>query len=82
MSGGPGDALSRRCVTLVKKAVGPDFWPGAELKLAWFEKLLMTVEGQTPNFNNICTTLEMLIFFIGILVSDVSPVRGVVWLIL
>ncbi|MBN3303926.1 TRRAP protein, partial [Amia calva] len=42
-AGSPGELLSRRCVTLMKTALRPDMWPRAELKLQWFDKLLMTV---------------------------------------
>ncbi len=66
--GSPGELLSRRCVALLKTALRPDVWPAAELKLLWFDKLLMTVESHTPNFANICTALELLSFLIGILV--------------
>lgn len=43
MAGSPGELLSRRCVNLMKTALRPDMWPRAELKLQWFDKLLMTV---------------------------------------
>lgn len=42
-AGSPGEVLSRRCVSLMKTALRPDMWPRAELKLQWFDKLLMTV---------------------------------------
>ena len=67
--GSPGELLSRRCVSLLKTALRPEVWPQAELKLAWFDKLLMTVETQQPNFANICTALELLSFLLGIMVS-------------
>ena len=67
--GSPGELLSRRCVALLKTALRPDVWPNAELKLLWFDKLLMTVESHSPNFANICTALELLSFLLGILVS-------------
>ena len=69
VAGSPGEMLSRRCVSLLKTALRPDVWPGTELKLAWFDKLLTTVESQQPNFNNICTALELLCFLLTILVS-------------
>lgn len=65
--GSPGEMLSRRCVNLLKIALRPDIWPGAELKLGWFDKLLTTVETQQPNFANICTALELLCFLLNIL---------------
>ncbi len=67
--GSPGELLSKRCVNLLKTALRPDVWPNAELKLLWFDKLLMTVESHSPNFANICTALELLSFLLGILVS-------------
>ena len=67
--GSPGELLSRRCVALLKNALRPDVWPNSELKLAWFDKILMTVETQQPNFSNVCTALELLGFLLGILVS-------------
>ncbi|XP_074658755.1 transformation/transcription domain-associated protein-like [Tubulanus polymorphus] len=63
----PGELLSRRCVTLLKMALRPDIWPSTELKLAWFDKVLMTVESHQPNFPNICTALELLSFLLTIL---------------
>lgn len=69
-TGTPGDLLSRRCVAILKKALSSEVWPNSDLKLVWFEKILMTVEGQQPNFNNICTALELLAFLLTVLVSD------------
>jgi len=69
MTGSPADLLSRRCVTILKRALSADVWPNSDLKLAWFDKILITVEGQQPNFNNICTALELLAFLLTILVS-------------
>lgn len=43
-AGSTGEVLSRRCVALLKTALKPDVWPNAELKLAWFDKLLHTVK--------------------------------------
>lgn len=42
-AGSPGEVLSRRCVTLLKTALRPDMWSKSELKLQWFDKLLMSV---------------------------------------
>lgn len=69
VSGSPADLLSRRCVTILKRALSADVWPNSDLKLAWFDKILITVEGQQPNFNHICTALELLAFLLTILVS-------------
>ncbi|XP_078728881.1 transformation/transcription domain-associated protein isoform X3 [Lampetra fluviatilis] len=66
--GSPGEQLSRRCVMLLKTALRPDMWPNAELKLQWFDKLLMTVEQQAQaNLANICTGLEVLAFLLTVL---------------
>ncbi|XP_016126176.1 transformation/transcription domain-associated protein [Sinocyclocheilus grahami] len=43
VAGSPGELLSRRCVNLMKTALRSDMWPRAELKLQWFDKLLITV---------------------------------------
>ncbi|XP_067224928.1 transformation/transcription domain-associated protein isoform X1 [Chanodichthys erythropterus] len=68
VAGSPGELLSRRCVNLMKTALRPDMWPRAELKLQWFDKLLMTVEQPTQaNFSNICTGLEILSFLLSVL---------------
>ncbi|CAB1338303.1 unnamed protein product [Coregonus sp. 'balchen'] len=65
-----GELLSRRCVSLMKTALRPDMWPRAELKLQWFDKLLMTVEQPAQaNFSNICTGLEILCFLLTVLQS-------------
>ncbi|KAM3859386.1 transformation/transcription domain-associated protein isoform 3-T3 [Diretmus argenteus] len=70
VTGSPGELLSRRCVGLMKTALRPDMWPRAELKLQWFDKLLMTVEQPTQaNFSNICTGLEILCFLLTVLQS-------------
>ncbi|MGH0143484.1 UNVERIFIED_CONTAM: hypothetical protein FKN15_046212 [Acipenser sinensis] len=69
-TGSPGELLSRRCVSLMKTALRPDMWPKSELKLQWFDKLLMTVEQPSQaNFANICTGLEVLSFLLTVLQS-------------
>ncbi|XP_016401510.1 transformation/transcription domain-associated protein [Sinocyclocheilus rhinocerous] len=68
VAGSPGELLSRRCVNLMKTALRSDMWPRAELKLQWFDKLLMTVEQPNQaNFSNICTGLEILSFLLSVL---------------
>ncbi|XP_017273988.1 transformation/transcription domain-associated protein isoform X3 [Kryptolebias marmoratus] len=70
VAGSPGELLSRRCVSLMKTALRPDMWPRAELKLQWFDKLLMTVEQPAQaNISNICTGLEILCFLLTVLQS-------------
>ncbi|XP_048245320.1 transformation/transcription domain-associated protein-like isoform X4 [Haliotis rufescens] len=68
--GSPGELLSRKCVTLLKVVLRADVWLNTELKLAWFDKLLTTVENHQPNFANICTALELLTFLLNILKKD------------
>ncbi|XP_011912455.1 transformation/transcription domain-associated protein isoform X5 [Macaca thibetana thibetana] len=69
-AGSPGEVLSRRCVNLLKTALRPDMWPKSELKLQWFDKLLMTVEQPNQvNYGNICTGLEVLSFLLTVLQS-------------
>ncbi|XP_072312660.1 transformation/transcription domain-associated protein isoform X2 [Eucyclogobius newberryi] len=70
VAGSPGELLSRRCVSLMKTSLRPDMWPRAELKLQWFDKLLMTVEQPAQaNISNICTGLEILCFLLSVLQS-------------
>uniref|UniRef100_UPI0037E88CB0 transformation/transcription domain-associated protein isoform X2 n=1 Tax=Semicossyphus pulcher TaxID=241346 RepID=UPI0037E88CB0 len=70
VAGSPGELLSRRCVSLMKSALRPEMWPRAELKLQWFDKLLMTVEQPAQaNISNICTGLEILCFLLTVLQS-------------
>lgn len=76
--GSPGEMLSKKCVVLLKMALRPDFWANTELKLAWFDKLLTTVENHQPNFNNICTALELLSFLLTILVSGLLDFKDFV----
>ena len=68
--GSPGDMLSRRCVNLLKVALKDNVWPNADLKLAWFDKLLLTVDTPQPNYGNICTALELLCFLLTVLRKD------------
>lgn len=75
MPGSPGELLSRRCVTLLKTALKPEFWPNAELKLVWVDKLFLTLEtvippNTQPNYLNICTALDLLSFLLSILRKD------------
>ncbi|KAJ8954217.1 hypothetical protein NQ318_005812 [Aromia moschata] len=64
----PGEVLSRRCVILLKTALKPDIWPQpVDLKLGFFDKILMTVETPNPNIGNICTALELLTYLLTVL---------------
>lgn len=63
----PGEALSRRCVSLLKRALKPDMWPHADPKLAWLDKLFLNLESSQPNLANVCVGLEVLTYLIGTL---------------
>ncbi|XP_077979126.1 transformation/transcription domain-associated protein-like [Glandiceps talaboti] len=66
--GSPGEMLSRRCIQLLKTAVRPEVFPQADLKLAWFDKLFMTLDPPAQaNYANICAGLEVLTFLLGVL---------------
>ncbi|CAH1110190.1 unnamed protein product [Psylliodes chrysocephalus] len=67
----PGEVLSRRCVILLKTALRPDIWPQpVDLKLAFFDKILMTIEAPNPNIANICTALELLTYILTVFDKD------------
>ncbi|KAK7109588.1 transformation/transcription domain-associated protein-like isoform X2 [Littorina saxatilis] len=68
--GSPGEQLSRRCVALLKLVLKPDVWLGVELKTAWLEKVLASVQNHQPNYNNICTALELLTYLLTILKKE------------
>ncbi|CAL4066669.1 unnamed protein product, partial [Meganyctiphanes norvegica] len=63
----PGEALSRRCVSLLKRALKPDMWPNADPKLAWLDKLFLNLESAQPNLANVCVGLEVFTYLIGTL---------------
>uniref|UniRef100_A0A1Y1MXI9 FAT domain-containing protein n=3 Tax=Photinus pyralis TaxID=7054 RepID=A0A1Y1MXI9_PHOPY len=64
----PGELLSRRCVILLKTALKPDVWPQApDLKLVFFDKILLSVDTPNPNIGNICTALELLTFLLTVM---------------
>lgn len=67
----PGELLSRRCVILLKTALKPDVWPQTpDLKLVFFDKILLSVETPNPNIGNICTALELLTFLLGVMKKE------------
>ncbi|XP_025986851.1 transformation/transcription domain-associated protein [Solenopsis invicta] len=70
--GNPGEQLSRRCVALLKMALKPDVWIAeqCDLKLAWLDKVLASVDSNQPNqpnYGNISTALEVLTFLLGVM---------------
>jgi len=65
--GSQGEALSKRCIHLIKTVLKPDVWKSNDMKLTWFDKLFATLESPQVNYPNICTALEILTFLIGIL---------------
>ncbi|KAK3867130.1 hypothetical protein Pcinc_027378 [Petrolisthes cinctipes] len=74
----PGEALSRRCVALLKRALKPDMWPHADPKLAWLDKLFLNLESAQPNLANVCVGLEVLTYLIGTLRREqiLAAMRG------
>jgi transformation/transcription domain-associated protein len=68
--GAQGEMLSKRCVTLIKTVLKPDVWPCCDLKVAWFDKLLTSLDSPQTNFPNICTGLELLTFIISVLTKE------------
>lgn len=64
------EALSRRCVQLLKVALKPDLWGNfAELKLLWIEKILLASE-QASNLSPICVVLDVVTCLIGALPQE------------
>ncbi|KAB7505950.1 Transformation/transcription domain-associated protein [Armadillidium nasatum] len=63
----PGEALSKRCVVLLKRALQPDIWPNSDPKLGWLDKLFVNLENSSPNLTNISVGLELLTYLIGTL---------------
>lgn len=66
--GNPGEQLSKRCVNLLKVGLKPDIWPEpCDLKLAWLDKVLASVDSAQPNYGNISTALDVLTFLLGVM---------------
>lgn len=52
---------------LLKTALKPDIWSHPlDLKLAFFDKILLTIETPSPNIANICTALELLTYILSV----------------
>lgn len=66
----PGEALSKRCVSLLKRALKPDIWPNSDPKLAWLDKFFISLDGPQPNLTNISVGLELLTYLIGTLKKE------------
>lgn len=67
----PAEILSRRCVTLLKMALKPEVWPQQiELKLGFFDKILLGVDQPNANIASICTALELLTFLLTVMKKD------------
>ena len=59
----PGEALSKRCVSLIKTALKPDIWPNINIKIPWFAKLLepvVLIRGVSPIVHT-CYKLHVLL---------------------
>ncbi|XP_032685098.1 transformation/transcription domain-associated protein [Odontomachus brunneus] len=68
MHGNPGELLSKRCVNLLKMGLKPDIWTeSCDLKLAWLDKVLASVDNSQPNYGNISTALDVLTFLLGVM---------------
>jgi len=69
LHGNPSEQLSRRCISLIKLALKPDIWiaENCDLKLAFFDKILATVDSPQANLTNISTALEVLTFLLGVM---------------
>lgn len=53
---------------MLKTALKPDVWPEAvDLKLEFFDDILMGVATPNPNIANICTALELLTFLLTVM---------------
>ena len=68
----PGEVLSRRCFTLMRMALKPEVWPeqSVDLRLAWMDKVLSSVELASPNLGNICIGLELLTFLLTVMKKE------------
>lgn len=50
----PGETLSRRCVTLIKRVMDPDVWlTTCDLKLQWLDKVFISPEPTQASIGNI-----------------------------
>lgn len=66
--GNPGELLSKRCVNLLKMGLKPEIWTETcDLKLAWLDKVLASVDNAQPNIGNISTALDVLTFLLGVM---------------
>lgn len=66
-TGQAGELLSKKCVQLIKLVLRNDVWPIVDLKLSWLDKLLQSVEANSPNYGNIMCGLELLTILTGFL---------------
>lgn len=67
----PGETLSRRCVTLIKRVLDPEVWlTTCDLKLQWLDKVFILPEPTPASVGNICTGLELLTFILGCMRRD------------
>ena len=67
----PGEALARRCVTLLKRVLDPDVWvTTCDLKLQWLDKVFVSIESTQASIVNICTGLELLTYLLGVMRKD------------
>lgn len=69
----PGELLSKRCLTLIKLVLKPDFWHDHlnNAKLNWMDKILSGLEPNQISYPNVCTALDLLTYIISIMSKEV-----------
>ncbi|EDV27262.1 uncharacterized protein TRIADDRAFT_23101 [Trichoplax adhaerens] len=67
-SGSPNEALSQRCISLLKIALKPELWQNAEIKIVWFDRIFSAADNQpTCNTGNICAGFEIMTHLLSVL---------------
>jgi transformation/transcription domain-associated protein len=64
----PSEALSKRCVALIKRVLDANVWlHTCDLKLNWLDKTFISISTEPiqANISNICTALELLTHLLG-----------------
>ena len=60
----PGETLSRRCVTLIKRVLDPDVWLNTcDLKLQWLDKVFISPEPTQASIGNILVRIFIVLSF-------------------
>ncbi|XP_076255473.1 transcription-associated protein 1-like [Rhynchophorus ferrugineus] len=64
----PSELLSKRCVKLLKNTLKPELWSEPiDIKLGFFDEILISIKTPSPNLANIYTSLELLTFLLAVL---------------